>query len=556
MYFCSMKLPLKTITILVCTALAAIFLFQLYCLHNLYETRKQEMEESIAEALRISDYNEMVLRIAKLSQKTQTHGEVSYATGYKMDVNNQMVYAGSVTTVRQKGYDAIIMKDEELTDTITIRRDSVAGKRHMRVDVHSYDTEETEKNKALVSGGNGLFSAVVDDQKSVRDLTQMMQQGIHNGIDLLSEPDVAVFDSLLTLRLQEHHIDTSHRLEQFHFHVNAVDETDTLGIDTLNMITTPHYQPTEKAVHYDYHYTSSQHDLYRLWMEPVRVSVLKSLKGIIATSLLTLIVLAFTFWYLIHTLLKQKTLDEMKSDFTHNITHELKTPIAVAYAANDALLHFHQGEDAATREKYLRVSQEQLQRLGDMVEQILSVSAERQKNFVLKLEVLNVKEVVAAAVETQKMKNGKPLHIATAIQPDDLTLTADRTLLLQMLGNLLDNAVKYSAAEADINVCGGITRDGTTFISVSDRGIGITSEQQRHIFEKFYRVPNGNLHNVKGHGLGLYYVATMMRLHRGSVSVDSKPGEGSTFILHFPKPNAHTLNLLAWLMGGMLISFR
>lgn len=451
--------------------LAAIFLFQLYCLHNLYETRKQDMEESIVEALRISDYNEMVLRIAQLSQKTQTHGEVSYATGYKLDVDNQMVYAGSVTTVRQKGYDAIIMKDEELTDTITIRRDSVAGKRHMRVDVHSYDTEETEKNKALVSAGNRLFSAVVDDQKSVRDLTQMMQQGIHNGIDLLSEPDVTVFDSLLTLRLQEHHIDTAHRLEQLLFHVNAVDETDTLGIDTLNMITTPHYQPTPKAVHYDYHYTSSQHDLYRLWMEPVAVSVLKSLKGIIASSLFTLIVLAFTFWYLIHTLLKQKTLDEMKSDFTLNITHELKTPIA------------------------------------------------------------------------------------TAIQPDDLTLTADRTLLLQMLGNLLDNAVKYSAAEADINVCGGITRDGTTFISVSDRGIGITSEQQRHIFEKFYRVPNGNLHNVKGHGLGLYYVATMMQLHRGAVYVESKPGEGSTFILHFPKPNAHTLNLLAWLLGGMLISF-
>lgn len=225
------------------------------------------------------------------------------------------------------------------------------------------------------------------------------------------------------------------------------------------------------------------------------------------------------------------------------------------YAANDALLHFHQGEDAATREKYLRFSQEQLQRLGGMVEQILSVSAERQKNFVLKLEVLRVKDVVTAAVETQKMKNGKPLPIATAILPDDLTLTADRTLLLQMLGNLLDNAVKYSAAEADINVCGGITRDGTTFISVSDRGIGITPEQQRHIFEKFYRVPNGNLHNVKGHGLGLYYVATMMQLHRDAVYVESKPGEGSTFILHFPKPNAHTLNLLAWLLGGMLISF-
>ena len=550
-----MKLPLKTITVLVVAALTAIFLYQVYWLYSLYETRKQEMEESIVEALRISDYNEMVFRIAQLAQRTQSHGEVSYATGYKMDVDNQMVYAGSVTTVRQKGYDAIIMEDEELTDTITIQRDSVAGKRHMHVDVHSYDNETTEQNKALVSSGEGIFSAVVDSRKSVRDLTQMMQQGIHNGIDLLSEPDVAVFDSLLTLRLQEHHIDAAHRLEQLHFHLKADNEADTLGVDTLNVFTTSHYQPTRKAVHYDYYYTSSQHSLYRLWMEPIAVSVLKSLKGIIASSLLTLIILAFTFWYLIHTLLKQKTLDEMKSDFTHNITHELKTPIAVAYAANDALLNFNKWEDVETREKYLRVSQEQLQQLSGMVEQILSMSVERQKDFVLKLEVLNMKEIVAAAVETQKMKNGKPLHISIAIQPDDLTLTADRTLLLQMLDNLLDNAVKYSMSEVYINICGGITRDEITFISVSDHGIGLTPEQQRHIFEKFYRVPNGNLHDVKGHGLGLYYVATMMKLHRGSVYVNSKPGEGSTFILHFPTPNTHTLNLLAWLMGGMLIPF-
>ena len=171
-----MKLPLKTITVLVVAALTAIFLYQVYWLYSLYETRKQEMEESIVEALRISDYNEMVFRIAQLAQRTQSHGEVSYATGYKMDVDNQMVYAGSVTTVRQKGYDAIIMEDEELTDTITIQRDSVAGKRHMHVDVHSYDNETTEQNKALVSSGEGIFSAVVDSRKSVRDLTQMMQQ--------------------------------------------------------------------------------------------------------------------------------------------------------------------------------------------------------------------------------------------------------------------------------------------------------------------------------------------------------------------------------------------
>lgn len=151
------------------------------------------------------------------------------------------------------------------------------------------------------------------------------------------------------------------------------------------------------------------------------------MSGILTTSFVILIILCFAFWILIRTILQQKTLEEMKSDFTNNITHELKTPIAVAYAANDALLNFNQAEEKAQRDKYLRICQEQLQRLSGLVEQILSMSMERRKTFRLHPEPLSMESILEPLIEQHKLKAEKPVHISTDIEPAGLTLTADRT---------------------------------------------------------------------------------------------------------------------------------
>ncbi len=547
-----MKLPLRTITILVCTAVAAVFLYQVYWLCKLYQTRKQEITDYIIESLRITDYNEMVIRIANMSESGSKHGEISYATGYKLNGDSQFVSAGTVTTIREKGHDAIILKDENLTDTITIQRNTQKGKRHMHINVHSYPTEEKPQNKALISGGEGLFGSIAEDKKSANDLTLMMQQGIHDGIDLFMEPDAEVFDSMLTIRLMRHHINIPHRLEQLHFYMQTSDSPDTITIDTLKVISTSHYTPSSKAIHYDYQYTTSQHSIYRLWTEPVDTSVLKSLKGIIAISIFNIFILIFTFWYLIHTLLKQKSLDEMKTDFTHNITHELKTPISVAYAANDALLNFKKWEDSKAREKYLKVAQHQLKRLESMVEQILALSADSSKIYTLNKETAIIKDIVESVIDTHRQKSMSPMTISAVSIPATMTVCADRNQLAQMLSTLLDNAIKYSPQEVSILFNAQSTTDGTVSISIQDHGTGISPEHQKHIFEKFYRVPNGNLHNVKGYGLGLYYVSTMMRLHGGTVSVLSSPGKGSTFTLKFPPaPNSNQFRTPLCFIGTM-----
>ena len=224
-------------------------------------------------------------------------------------------------------------------------------------------------------------------------------------------------------------------------------------------------------------------------------------------------------------------IDSSRQDFVANVSHELKTPIAVAYAANDALLNFNLAEDKQQRDKYLGICQEQLQRLSGLVEQILSMSMERRKTFRLHPETLSLHDLFPTLIEQHKLKAGKPVEINLDIAPEDLTIIADRTHFSNILSNLIDNAIKYSPDKADIMICCRKKETEQVEISVTDHGIGIPTDKQPHIFDKFYRVPTGNIHNTKGYGLGLFYVKTMVEKHGGMVTVRSEAGKGSTFTI-------------------------
>ena len=300
--------------------------------------------------------------------------------------------------------------------------------------------------------------------------------------------------------------------------------------DTLNIRSTAGYLPSPDANVYEYAYDLRGSLLYRLTMEPIHGLVLRQMAGILATSAVILLVLGFSFWYLIRILLRQRSLEEMKDDFTNNMTHELKTPIAVAYAANDALLNFGADADEEKRTRYLRICQEQLKRLGGLVEQILSLSMERRKTFRLQRTTFPVSEVLAPLIEEHKLKADKPVSISTHITPPDLMINADRTHLANIVSNLLDNAIKYSVEKAEVEI--DAHRESETFIlSIRDKGIGIAKDKLPRVFDKFYRVPTGNLHDVKGYGLGLYYVKTMVERHGGTVEVKSEQGNGSEFVI-------------------------
>lgn len=524
-----MKLPSKYIVLLVVASLIGILAYQGYWLMGLYHTMHGDMERGILEAMRMSDYNEMIMRVERLKRDDTDHGEVSVSAGYSHNDGRSFVH--SSTTISSKSSSG----NDTLRQTIISEGDSTR--------FIDRDKEPDDSSRSALSVKEGL-DVILRDQSSMLELATYFQRGLHSGLDIISEPDVALYDSLLTSLLCERGIRLPHKL--MYLHEGGQEESGTLFTDTLASIGTPGYVPGPKAVAYDYAFDINVHHSYRLLTEPIDMLVLRQMSGILATSFVILVILAFSFWFLIRTILKQKTLEEMKSDFTNNITHELKTPIAVAYAANDALLNFDRAEEKAQRDKYLRICQEQLRRLSGLVEQILSMSMERRKTFRLHPEEFAIRDMLETLIEQHTLKAEKPVRITTDIEPEDLSVLADPTHFGNIFSNLIDNAIKYSRGEAEVAIhCRKATdKEGNeqTEISVTDHGIGIASEKQKHIFDKFYRVPTGNLHDVKGYGLGLFYVKSMVEKHGGTVSVKSEPGRGSTFTIRCPQPRAHAIS--------------
>lgn len=394
-----MKLPFKYIAILVIVSLAGIFAYQAYWLTGLYHTMHSEMERDITEAMRMSDYNEMMIRVDKMKQDDINHGEVSVSAGYSDD--GKSFVRSSTTISREDSLDNATLHETFMPKGdsvyVTHPNDSTRVEVSVRKNVPLLTKEdsvlfidqyrETDKVRWMSadSAREPLEEAVRDsdsspqsalsakerldvilrDQNSMLELATYFQRGLHSGLDIISDPDVVLYDSLLTSFLHDRNINLPHRL--LHLHKGSKWDSTILYIDTLVNIGTPGYVPTSKAVEYNYSFDINTNQSYRLIMEPAGMLVLRQMSGILTTSFVILIVLAFSFWFLIRTILKQKTLEEMKSDFTNNITHELKTPIAVAYAANDALLNFNQAEEKAQRDKYLRICQEQLQRLSGLL---------------------------------------------------------------------------------------------------------------------------------------------------------------------------------------------
>lgn len=266
---------------------------------------------------------------------------------------------------------------------------------------------------------------------------------------------------------------------------------------------------------------------YYAYISPLTNNILREMGGIIITSALIALVLTFGFWYLLHVIARQRTIEEMKDDFNNNMTHELKTPIAIAYAANDSLLQVPDPKDEERTKKYLTAALDQLSKLSGLVESILAMSMERRKNLTMAKEKLDVKEFLINVIEQQKLKADKPCEIVLECQ-EDATVEADPTHFSNVIGNLIDNSIKYSGDSVYI-----IIKADDKEVSIADNGIGIPEKSLPDIWSKFYRVPHGNRSDVRGYGIGLFYVKSIIDKHGWSIGVESKPGKGSKFTIKF-----------------------
>ena len=252
---------------------------------------------------------------------------------------------------------------------------------------------------------------------------------------------------------------------------------------------------------------------------------------IVGSALLTLLVVGF-FGYALLIISRQRRLSEVQRDFINNMTHEFKTPLSTIAISAKVLQGPEDPAGVERRRNYAGIIGEEADRLLAQIDRVLQMARADRGTETLRLETLDLARVVEDTVEQHRpVLEAQGAQVQLALEPG-VAVEADRLHLTSMLHNLLDNALKYGPAQPELTL--RVVRAGRwAQVSVTDNGPGLAPAHQRRIFDKFYRVPTGNLHDVKGFGLGLTYVRRMMARHGGRVTVDSSPGQGSTFTLHF-----------------------
>ena len=347
--------------------------------------------------------------------------------------------------------------------------------------------------------------------------------------DYKQKVDTVLLDSILTLELKKQNIKAKHSYcltllfpgSAHHANlINAEASSDSLGFAyKVNL------SPSNRFVDPEYlivRFPNQNKDVF------------KEMWPFVFTSIIVIVILIFSFYYIMANNLKQKKLSIIKNDFISNMTHEFKTPISTISLASEMLGDSSIAQTPEKQQRYLKMIRDENKRLSVLVESILQTSILDKGEFILKHSEVDIHDIINTAINnTQLLIDQRGGTIQTQLTATKFKLQADRVHLTNIIFNLIDNAIKYSKGVPEILISTHNTAEGI-MIKVKDNGLGISKENQRKIFDKFYRVPTGNVHNVKGFGLGLSYVLAVVLKHNGTISVDSELGKGSTFNVHLP----------------------
>ncbi len=275
-------------------------------------------------------------------------------------------------------------------------------------------------------------------------------------------------------------------------------------------------------------------DYLMLFFPEQNTYIFSNLRLMFAISAFFILIIIATFYYTITTIIRQKKISDIKNDFINNMTHELRTPISTISLACEALNDPDVAKTPRITENYTRMISEENKRLSQLVENVLQSALLDKSEFQMQLGKVDMHALIHKVLKSMRIHIDKrKVKIDLKLQATQSELEGDVVHLTNVIYNLLDNAIKYSPESPQIVI---ETRNSSTrfSVSVSDNGLGISRDEQKRIFEKLYRVPTGNLHNVKGFGLGLSYVKTVVEKHNGSVQLESELEIGSTFTVNLP----------------------
>lgn len=443
---------------------------------------------------------------------------ISLYNSIRADVEREVITALSDADIDDLMYRA--GRAQALASNVHVQEDIDEYSAHGKAEASTYRDE----NGQLISVRTEADGTVVEERAKLSEnssysnqMVDAMSRQFHSIMDKYIPYDMSVMDSVLRNQL-------SHRSIYPDFLcVQVVNNKDSVICDN------PNFKGESGLDTFTININPDEGIYYKAYMTPLTRHILSQMLGVIITVFLLLVAFTLAFWYLLHTVSKMRTIEEMKDDFVSNMTHELQTPIAIAYSANDALLNYDTDNDPQKKVTYLNIANRQLKRLGELVENILAMSMERRKTMKLKPETILLRPFTEEIAAAQRMRVEKEIIINVNMD-DDVSVEADKTHLGNVLNNLIDNAIKYSGDSVTITV----SADSDS-ISVKDNGIGIPSKSIPFLFNKFYRVPHGNRQDVRGYGIGLYYVKSILDKMGWDIEVRSKEGEGSVFTIKYDR---------------------
>lgn len=415
----------KTISTSFIIVIAVIFGCNVYYLISLYNSIKANVERDVMTALADADIDDLLYRAGRaqgLSSNVKVQEDIEeYNTPRKAEASTYRDEHGQLISVRTEADGTVI------------------------------------EERAMLSENSSYSNQMVD----------AMSRQFHAIMEKYIPYDMAVMDSVLRNQLSYRFIFPDFLC------VEVVNNKDSVICEN------PKFKGESGLDSFRFNINPDEGIYYKAYMTPLTRHIISEMSGVIVTIFLLMVAFTMAFWYLFRTVSQLRTLEEMKDDFVSNMTHELKTPIAIAYSANDALLNYDTANDPQKKVTYLNIANKQLKRLGELVENILAMSMERRKTMKLKPEEIRLHSFVDEIAAAQRMRGEKNISINVNID-DNIMVEADRTHLANVLNNLIDNAIKYSGDSVEITIMG----DNKNLL-VSDNGIGIPSKSIPYLFISF-----------------------------------------------------------------------
>jgi two-component system phosphate regulon sensor histidine kinase PhoR len=525
------KSSIRIITIMASLALIGLISIQVYWINNSVEIGKERFEQSVNEALNnVVTRMEKQMAAAKITKKFnfRKQGMRYYSSrdsikpGIRLD--DKQLFSIPKNKVNVKIYEELTADSNGVVTKKTKQKsyasDTSSKDLQSRIEadgpVHLELNDSAQEQGMWFSHQNAMVNDIFDELVSVN---------IYNDYDHKFDPKL--LDSILRVELLEKGVTADY---EFGVMLSKQPPADSVRLTEKN----------SRLYNSPYKVNLSPDNIF---IKPKYLSIyfpgqkrylLSSMWFMLSISLTFMLALIFSFYYTISTIFKQKKLSEIKNDFISNMTHEFKTPISTISLACEVLSDKSIEKSPERMNKYVKMIGDENKRLSLLVENILQTAILDKGQLKLKVQSIDIHNLIEQTITNIKLQvENKEGEISTDLKAANAVINGDRVHITNIVFNLIDNALKYSGDHPVIKISTRNDSEGV-FISVEDNGIGISKENQKRIFDTMYRVPTGNIHNVKGFGLGLSYVKAVVEKHGGSINVESELGKGSTFTVYLP----------------------